>query len=467
MTQPFIHEDFLLETAQARRLYHEVASDLPIIDYHCHLSPQELAQNKRFENLFEIWLAGDHYKWRAMRANGVDEAYCTGDAEPYEKFLAFAKTLPNALRNPLYHWSHLELKRYFDSDVLLDANSAPKVWETVNEQLSQPTFDTYHILKTFKVEMIGTTDDPSEPLPFHEQLQTSDLATRVLPSFRPDPVMVFDDLSHWNRWVDKLAQTAQTTIQDFGDLLAALKKRHDAFDELGCRLSDHGLEAPVFAPCEDACAARIFKQARAGEAISTEASEQFATYILSTIGRWNAARNWTMQLHIGAIRNNRSKLFHSRGRDIGFDSIGDAPMAKKLSAFLDALDQQDALPKTILYNLNPSDNYVFATMIGNFQDGKTAGKIQFGSGWWFLDQLEGMRMQLDALSTQGLLGRFVGMLTDSRSFMSYPRHEYFRRLLCNILGEEMQRGLIPDDHDLVSELVRNVGYYNAKNYLEI
>lgn len=464
---PFIHDDFLLETQQARRLYHEVAAGLPIIDYHCHLSPKDVAEDRRFTNLFDIWLAGDHYKWRAMRTAGVPESHCTGDAEPYEKFLAFARTLPLALRNPLYHWSHLELKRYFNIEVLLDESSAEEIWQQAQDVLQSPDFSARRVLRQFRVEMVGTTDDPADPLPWHEQLAGENLPVRVLPSYRPDPAMQVADVVAWNAWVDKLALTADTRIDSAQTLLEALKKRHHAFDALGCRLSDHGLECALYAPCTDAEATLIFKKTRDGTQPDARETEQFGTWILQHIGRWNAESGWAMQLHLGALRNNRTLLFNQLGRDIGCDSIGDAPQAQKLSAFLDSLDREGMLPKTILYNLNPSDNYVFATMIGNFQDGKTPGKIQYGSGWWFLDQLDGMRWQLDALSTQGLLGCFIGMLTDSRSFMSYPRHEYFRRLLCNILGDDMARGLLPDDHQRIAPLVKNICYDNIKKYLHL
>ena len=467
MSSPFIHDDFLLETKQAKWLYHEVAETLPIIDYHCHLPPKDVAEDRRFSNLAEIWLEGDHYKWRAMRANGVAETFCTGNAEPYDKFLAFVRTLPYAIRNPLYHWSHLELKRYFEVDVILSPENAKEVWNHVEQKLKSPEFSARGILKKFQVEMVGTTDDPADALVWHEKIKADNLRTKVFPSFRPDAGFLLNDIEAWNKWLEKMSATSGIVIRDFESYLEALDKRHDDFDKMGCRLSDHGLQSAIFEKCSQKEAAVIFDAFRKSGKITPLQSEMFATFVLERIAKRNAQKGWVMQLHIGAIRNNRSFFFKTLGRDCGCDSIGDPSSATKLSKFLDQLDQQDSLPKTILYNLNPADNYIFASMIGNFQDGKTPGKLQYGSGWWFLDQLEGMTWQLNALSTQGLLGRFIGMLTDSRSFMSYPRHEYFRCLLCNLLGQDMARGHLPDAPELFAPVVKGICYENAKNYLSL
>jgi glucuronate isomerase len=466
MTPPFIHEDFLLENRTARRLYHEIAASLPIIDYHCHLPPQDVARNRRFADLFEIWLAGDHYKWRALRANGIPEELITGSASPKQKFLAWARTVPATYRNPLYHWSHLELARYFDIYDLLDEKNAEAVWETANARLTQPDFDAQGILRRMQVEVVGTTDDPADPLIHHEAFATSGHPTRMVPTFRPDKAHALDDPSGWNDWVDRLSATAALAITDFDSLLAALHSRHGAFHALGGRLSDHGLSrcpAAFATPTElDA----IFRKVRNDTAASPLETEQFATHIVLETARWNHARGWTLQLHVGAQRNNNSRLFARLGRDAGFDSIGDEPQAASLARFLDALDTDDRLPRTVLYNLNPADNHVFATMIGNFNDGTIPGKVQWGSGWWFLDQKDGIESQLNALSNCGLLRRFVGMITDSRSFLSYPRHEYFRRILCNILGREAERGEIPNDFARLSEYVEAISYSNARDYFQ-
>ncbi|MFV0336726.1 MAG: glucuronate isomerase [Chthoniobacterales bacterium] len=464
MKRTFIDGDFLLTNPTSRKLYHEIAKDLPIIDYHCHLPPADIATNRRFKNLHEIWLEGDHYKWRAMRSNGIAEHLCTGDASPREKFDAWAATTPMTLRNPLYHWSHLELQRYFDITERLSPATADSIWERANAKLAQPDFDVENILKRFRVELVCTTDDPADSLEHHKKIAASGLPTRVLPTFRPDKAMLTSDLPAWNTWCDALGTAANQDTSNFEGFVAALHARHDFFHETGCRMSDHGLDYCPFATCDKDEAAQLFTQARHNNALSTEQQEKFAFWLLREIGRWNHARGWVMQLHLGALRNNSSRQLAALGRDTGFDSINDAPQAGKLSAFLNALDRDASLPKTILYNLNPADNYLFATMIGNFNDGSSAGKIQFGSGWWFLDQMEGMTWQLNALSNLGLLSRFVGMLTDSRSFLSYPRHEYFRRILCEILGKEAETGILPDDFDLLADYIRNISYQNAKNY---
>jgi Glucuronate isomerase len=462
---PFVHPEFLLTTSIARRLFHEVAGPLPIIDYHCHLPPREVAEDRRFSNLTEIWLEGDHYKWRALRTNGIEERLITGDADPKEKFLAWARTTPMTLRNPLYHWTHLELARYFDIHDLLDEESAESIWERANAKLAEPEFSARGILEKFKVEVVGTTDDPTDTLEWHAMCR--DLPTKVLPTFRPDRACAIDTGDEWNAWVDLLAERSGMSIETSDDFFAALEKRHDFFHEMGGRLSDHGTGRFPFASATDGEIATIFREARAGATISPEQAEKFATRVLLETGRWNAARGWTMQLHVGALRNNRSAILRTIGRDAGCDSIGSWSHAEQISRFLDALDSEGRLPRTILYNLNPADNYVFATMIGNFQDGSIPGKVQFGSGWWFLDQRQGIEWQLDALSNCGLLSRFVGMITDSRSFLSYPRHEYFRRVLCELIGRDVACGSLPDDFRMLARLVEGVCYGNARKFFGI
>jgi glucuronate isomerase len=461
----FIHDDFLLSTKTARRLYHEYAEDQPILDYHCHLPPKDVAENRRFANLFEIWLEGDHYKWRAMRADGVAEQYCTGNASPYEKFLAWARTVPHTLRNPLYHWTHLELKRYFGIDELLDEESAPRVWEQANQALATDSLCAHGILCKFGVRAVCTTDDPTDDLAFHRAIAASDLRTKVFPTFRPDKALNVHLPEVFNPWVDKLAAAANTTICRLPEFIDALKKRHDFFHSMGGRLSDHGLNHAFGHTVTEHEASTIFGRARGGHAATHEELVKFASYMMLVFGRFDAEKGWTKQLHLGARRNNNTRRFREVGPDTGFDSIGDWPQADALGNFLDHLDQENALPKMVLYNLNPADNYVLAAMIGNFQDGVIAGKIQFGSGWWFLDQREAMQWQMNALSNCGLLSRFLGMLTDSRSFMSYPRHEYFRRVLCDMLGRDIENGELPDDEEMVGGMVRNICYSNARRFL--
>lgn len=462
---PFIHEDFLLSNATARRLYHRYAEAQPIIDYHCHLPPKEVAENRRFANLFEIWLEGDHYKWRAMRANGVEERCCTGDAEPYEKFLAWARTVPYTLRNPLYHWAHLELKRYFGIEELLDESSARRIWSIANEMLEGEELRTHAILKKFRVKALCTTDDPTDDLAWHKMMRDSGLGTRVYPAFRPDKALNVHLPGLFNPWVDRLAVAADVEISSFQSFLDALQNRHDFFHEMGARVSDHGLNYCFADFCPESVAAEIFDHARHVQAASPADQGKFASFLMLHFGRLDAEKGWTKQLHLGARRNNNTRMLGQLGPDVGFDSIGDWPQADAVGAYLDRLEQENALPKTILYSLNPRDNYVLATMIGNFQDGRTAGKIQLGSGWWFLDQKEAIEWQLNALSNCGLLSRFVGMLTDSRSFMSYPRHEYFRRVLCNLLGRDIENGEIPDSDELAGPMIENICYGNAKQYL--
>jgi len=462
---PFIHEDFLLGTKTARKLYHTFAEPEPIFDYHCHLSPRDIAENRRFNNLFEIWLEGDHYKWRAMRSNGVAETYCTGKATPQEKFQAWAATVPHTLRNPLYHWTHIELKRYFGISQLLDETTADKIWKTANEKLAGPELTTQGILKKFQVKAVCTTDDPADDLAWHRAFAATGHPTRMLPAFRPDKALTVNQPEGFNAWVAQLAKAANVDINNFAAFQTALKQRHDFFHSQGCRLSDHGMNHAFADFCPENAAAAIFDQARQGRAASPQQHAQFAAYMMLFFGHLDAKAGWTKQLHLGALRSNNTRLLKRLGPDTGFDSIGDFPQTLALAAYLDKLDSENALPKTVIYNLNPADNYAFATMIGNFQDGTIPGKIQFGSGWWFLDQKEGMEWQMNALSNLGLLSRFIGMITDSRSFMSYPRHEYFRRTLCNLLGRDVENGEIPNDEKLLGPMIRNICYANAKNYM--
>ncbi len=462
---PFIHDDFMLQSASARSLYHQFAKDQPILDYHNHLPPRDIAEDRVFNNLFEIWLEGDHYKWRAMRSNGAAEKFCTGDADPYDKFLAFAETVPHTLRNPLYHWTHLELKRYFGIESLLSPETAPAIWEEANEMLNDPAFSARQILKRFKVDTVCTTDDPTDTLEHHRSLGSSDCGTNVFPTFRPDKALNVHLPELLNPWIDALGSVEDTTIDSYAALCDALRERHGYFHSLGGRLSDHGIDHCYADFCSDAEASRIFDKARSGIAASPEERGKFASNLMLLFGHLAAEKGWTMQLHLGPIRNNNAKLFETLGPDIGCDSIGDFSQAASLSRFLGELSKTDALPKTILYSVNPADNFVLATMAGNFQEGEIPGKIQFGSGWWFLDQKEGMEWQMNALSNCGLLSRFIGMLTDSRSFMSFPRHEYFRRTLCNLVGQDVEQGLIPNDEGLLGPMIENICFGNAKSYL--
>ena len=458
----FIHDDFLLTTPEARELYHAFAKDQPIYDYHCHLPPAQIASNHQFADLAELWLAGDHYKWRAMRANGVAERFCTGDATPWEKFKAWSETVPHTLRNPLYHWTHLELTRYFGIDGLLDGSTAADVWKEANAQLG--SLRVNDLFAKSKVAVVCTTDDPADSLDLHKKIRASGLKTKVYPAFRPDKALAVGNPAAFNAWIEKLGGVAGIPVKSFDDLLSALKKRHDDFHAEGGRLSDHGLESALSEPCTHAQAKMVFDAARGGRVPTAEEQARYGSYLMLEFGRWDSARGWTKQLHLGALRSANTRLLAKLGPDTGFDSIGDFPQARSLARYLDTLDSTDQLPRTIIYNLNPADNYIMGTMIGNYQDGSIPGKLQFGSGWWFLDQKEAMEWQINALSNLGLLSRFVGMLTDSRSFVSYPRHEYFRRVLCNLLGGDIARGEIPRDMALVGGMVRNICFGNAKQY---
>lgn len=462
----FLNDDFLLDTDAARHLYRTYAASQPILDYHGHLSPRQIASNRQFENLYEAWLENDHYKWRAMRANGIDERFITGDASPYDKFAAWAATVPHTLRNPLYHWTHLELRRYFGIEVLLNGQTAKEVWDESQRQLQSDRLSTHGILHQFDVRVVCTTDDPAESLDTHREIAASDLSTNVYPTFRPDNATRVDRPDVMNPWLDKLADISSTTITDLDGLLTALRLRHDAFHDAGGRLSDHDLPRCFGGDADQDTAATIFSALRAGQAATPIQFEQFGSFMMVFFGQLDAKKGWTKQMHIGAFRNTNSRRMAQLGPDTGYDSVGDVPHGEALRTMLDRMEQADALPKTILYNLNPADNFLFGTMIGNFQ-GTTPGKMQWGSGWWYLDQKEGIEWQLNALSNLGLLSRFVGMLTDSRSFLSFPRHEYFRRVLCNLLGTEVESGELPDDDELIGDLVRRICYQNALEYLQL
>ncbi|HXX13517.1 MAG TPA: glucuronate isomerase [Candidatus Eremiobacteraceae bacterium] len=463
----FIHDDFLLSSPTARRLYHQYAANQPILDYHSHLSPRDLAEDHRFRDLFEIWLEGDHYKWRAMRANGIAERFCTGDAPPYEKYVAWARTVPATLRNPLYHWTHLELKRYFGLGTLLDENSAQTVWESANAQLQQGNLTARGILKKFSVRVLCTVDDPCDDLQHHQAMSASQRDFLVLPTFRPDKALRVDSAEQFNAWLGRLEAASNRSVTTLRDFLDALKQRHDYFHANGCRLSDHGLNYCFSGATSEPQAAHIFANVRAGRSATPEETEQFAAYLMLFFGHLDAEKDWTKQLHLGARRNSNTRMFRQLGQDTGFDNIGDWPQAASLCRFLDQLNQEHALPRTVVYNANPSDNYAIATAIGSFQEGPVAGKVQFGSGWWFLDQKEAIEWQLNALSHTGLLSRFIGMLTDSRSFMSFPRHEYFRRILCNLLGQDVENGELPNDEKLLGTMVENICFRNAQEYLKL
>ena len=463
---PFIHDDFALDTPEAVRLYHEFAKDMPIVDYHCHLPPGEVAEDKRWENLSQIWLYGDHYKWRAMRSNGVEERLCTGDASDREKFDAFAATMPYLLRNPMYHWSHLELARYFGiDDLVLSPATADDVWDRSLARLEEPDMSARGLMKQSNVVLVCTTDDPTDSLADHQAVAADEsLDVQMLPTWRPDKVLAIDKGSLWNGWIEKLEESTGSSVGSVADLLAAIQQRHDFFASVGCKLSDYGLDTVYAEPYTDAEVEEAFQTGRAMKPVSSEQVRKFRSALLYECARMDAASDWTMQIHYNALRNNNSRMGAQLGPDTGFDSIGDWPIAESMSRFLNRLDFEEELPRTILYTLNPRDNEVLGTMLGNFQDGKTAGKIQFGSGWWFNDQMDGMIRHMEAVSQLGLLSRFVGMLTDSRSFLSYTRHEYFRRILCNILGGDMAKGLVPRDFELVGRMVKDVCYNNAARY---
>ncbi len=459
----FINDDFLLETKTARRLYHEFSGNQPIIDFHCHLSPSMIAGDICFDNIGQAWLDGDHYKWRAMRTNGINELYCTGDATPKEKFEKWAETLPATIGNPLYHWAHLELARYFGIYDLLSPSNAADIYERASSMLRTPEFSIRSLLRKNNVEVVCTTDDPVDSLEFHTQMKgNSDL--KMLPAFRPDNVIKTDDPEKFREYILKLEKVTGREIESFKALTEALDERHAFFHEMGCRLSDHGSERFFFSPCSENEADLIFKSLLKGQQVSADETEKYRMAIMLELCRMNHKRGWTQQFHVGALRNNNSRMFRKMGPDTGWDSIGVPQDAFRMSKFIDALDDSDQLAKTILYNLNPSDNELMITMAGNFNDGSRAVKVQYGAAWWFLDQKNGMEKHFRDLASLGLLRRFVGMVTDSRSFLSFPRHEYFRRLLCNFIGSEIEKGNIPDEDELVRPLIEGVSYKNAKEY---
>jgi glucuronate isomerase len=464
----FISENFLLSNKTAVKFFHEFAKDLPIIDYHCHLPVSEIAADKKFKNLTDIWLYGDHYKWRAMRTNGIDEKYCTGDASDYEKFMSWAETVPHTLRNPLYHWTHMELKNPFGiTDTLLNSQSASKIWEHCNTLLQRDDFSTRGLLKQFNVKVLCTTDDPTDSLEHHKKLREDNFEVTVLPAFRPDKGMAVEDLRMFKPWFEKLQSIINFDINSFAKFIEAIRIRHNFFHLNGCRTSDHGIET---AYAEDYTAEEIeiiFQKIIISKELNKEEIIKFKSAMMFEFGVMDYEKNWVQQFHLGALRNVNTKMYNVLGPDTGFDSIGDFEIAIPLGRLLDKLNKADKLAKTIIYNLNPKDNEVIASMIGNFQDGSVAGKIQWGSAWWFLDQKDGIEKHINTLSNMGLLSRFIGMLTDSRSFLSFPRHEYFRRILCNIIGEDVEKGLIPNNEELISPLIQNVCYFNAKNYFNL
>lgn len=462
----FITDDFLLYNETAKDLYHNTAKHLPIIDYHNHLNQEEILQDKNYTNLSEIWLAGDHYKWRAMRANGIDEAYITGDKSDYEKFLAWAKTVPNTFGNPLYHWTHLELLRYFDIDEVLNEETAPAIWEEAKRKLATPEMSVRSLLEKDKVEFVGTTDDPTDDLASHIQLAKEGFSANVSPSFRPDKGLGIEK-KDFLPWVEKLSQVTNVTLETYDAFLDALASRVDYFDEHGCRSSDHGINVLFYEKASQDEVAAIFAKRLKGEELSAKEIEQFKTYTLLSLGELYADKDWAMQLHISPLRNNNTKMFKKLGPDSGFDSIGDPLVADKLSGLLDSMEEKGKLPKTILYSLNANDYNVLAAMAGNYQNAEIPGKVQFGTAWWFNDTIDGMEDQMKTLANIGLISNFIGMLTDSRSFLSLSRHEYFRRILCNLLGTWVEEGKVPKDMALLEKYVRGICHENAKQYFAI
>jgi glucuronate isomerase len=465
MSTKFIHDNFLLENKYAEELYHTYAKDRPIIDYHNHLPPQEISENKIFNNLTNVWINGDHYKWRAMRTLGIDEKFITGNGSEKDKFINWAKTVPYTMRNPLYHWTHLELARYFDIYDLLNESSAEKIYKETSEKLSSKDYSCQQLLKKANAEVVCTTEDPTDNLEHHKKLAKSDFSVKVSTAFRPDKAILIEN-DGYNAYLDTLGKAAEINIDSYSDLCSALKKRIAYFNDNGCKLCDHGLNQIYFESFTENEVNAIFKKKREQKEISYLEALKFQSAILFFLSETYHEYGWVQQFHLGALRNNNARMHRVLGPDTGWDSIGDYPQAQKLSAFLNALDSKNKLTKTIIYNLNPADNEIIATMIGNFNDGSVKGKVQFGSAWWFLDQKDGMTKQLNALSNMGLISCFIGMLTDSRSFLSFPRHEYFRRILCNLLGDEIKRGELPIDMEWIGKMVSDISYNNAKEYFK-
>jgi glucuronate isomerase len=461
----FLTEDFLLSTEFAKTLYHQYAKDLPIIDYHCHLPPQEIAADRQFENLTKVWLEGDHYKWRAMRTLGIDEKYITGNAPDAEKFDQWAFAVPYTMRNPLYHWTHLELKRYFGIDKLLTPETSSEIYKDCSTQLQSSASTTRQMMTKMNVEVVCTTDDPSDSLEHHQKIHNDKFHIKILPTFRPDKSFAAENPAAYKNYLEKLSTASGIEIKSFDTLISALENRIDYFHSVGCRLSDHGLEQLYYPDSKQKNTAKIiFENVIRGEVPAKDDLAFFKYSVLVELGRFYHKKGWTQQFHIGALRNTNDRMLSKLGPDTGFDSIGDFSQSVNLAKFLNELDSTNQLAKTILYNLNPADNEVIATMIGNFNDGSTKGKVQFGSAWWFLDQKDGMEKQINTLSNLGLISCFIGMLTDSRSFLSYPRHEYFRRILCNLIGKDVANGELPADEKWLGKLVSDISYHNAKNY---
>ncbi len=465
--KPFMDADFLLKTKTAQRLYHEHAAKMPIIDYHCHLSPKMIAEDYRFKSITELWLSGDHYKWRAMRANGVDERYITGDASDWEKFQKWAETVPYTFRNPLYHWTHLELRTAFDINEVLNPESARRIYDACNAKLAEDGMTARGLMRRYNVEVVCTTDDPIDSLAFHRNIRESNFEVKVLPTWRPDKAMKPADGEAYRAYIAQLEEVTSMKIKTYSNLITALRHRHDFFASEGCKVADHGIDTFPWAECSTETAAAIFSKVMDGNELTATEVEQFQTALLLELARMNHEKGWIQQFHYGPIRNTCNRMYKQLGPDTGFDTIGDGKVAVKMGQFLNALDEEGKLAKTILYNINPTDNYVVAAMAATFQDGSVPGKIQFGSGWWFNDQIDGMEAQMNALSMEGLLSRFVGMLTDSRSFVSYPRHEYFRRILCNLIGNDVEEGLIPEcEMQRIEGMVEDICYNNAKQYFQ-
>lgn len=465
--RPFLDENFLLNSETAEYIYHNHAEKLPIIDYHCHLSPKAIAEDLPFGTITELWLGGDHYKWRAMRANGVSERYITGDASDEEKFLEWARTVPYTFRNPLYHWTHMELRSAFGIKDLLNEKTASDIYIRCNERLKEPDMTPRGLMRRFNVEVVCTTDDPVDTLQYHDEISKSGFEIKVLPTWRPDKILAFDKKDSYKAYLKQLGEVADIEITGYSSLINALEKRHQYFHDHGCRLADHGLGKIPYADCSNHDALILFSKVLTGSQLSSEDSEKLQSRILIDLMRMNNEKGWAQQIHFGPLRNVNSRMWEKLGPDTGFDTISDYRGAENLVRLLNALDRENNLAKTILYNINPADNVWVAAMTGNFQDGSVPGKLQFGSAWWFNDHIEGMENQMNALSTQGLLSRFVGMLTDSRSFLSYPRHDYFRRILCNLLGNDVENGLIPvEEIERVGKMAEDISYYNAKEYFK-